>query len=100
MPNEEEDGAMNKLEIVDFRGMNLETFPINPTINLSNICKLDISNNNLQSIPESLTARLLNIVVLDVHSNQIKFLPNSIGCLCACVRFMCLLCIICFIFHC
>ncbi|CAH8353367.1 unnamed protein product [Eruca vesicaria subsp. sativa] len=61
-------------------GMALESLP-NPSINLAQICKLDLSNNYLQTIPESLTARLLNLIALDVHSNQIKALPNSIGCL-------------------
>ena len=60
--------------------MSLESLP-NPSINLAQICKLDLSNNYLQTIPESLTARLLNLIALDVHSNQLKALPNSIGCL-------------------
>ncbi|KAK8486163.1 hypothetical protein V6N11_019986 [Hibiscus sabdariffa] len=74
---EEED---QRLDIVDLSGMSLDSLP-KPCLNLTAICKLNLSNNNLQSIPESLTARLLNVVALDVHSNQLKFLPNSIGCL-------------------
>ncbi|CAH8262732.1 unnamed protein product [Arabidopsis lyrata] len=73
--NEEE-----RLEVVNLSGMALESLP-NPSLNLAQICKLDLSNNHLQTIPESLTARLLNLIALDVHSNQIKALPNSIGCL-------------------
>ncbi|TYG87399.1 hypothetical protein ES288_A13G211500v1 [Gossypium darwinii] len=69
-----------RLNIVDLSGMSLDSLP-KPSLNLTTICKLNLSNNNLQSIPESLTARLLNVVALDVHSNQLKFLPNSIGCL-------------------
>ncbi|XP_022731842.1 plant intracellular Ras-group-related LRR protein 6-like [Durio zibethinus] len=69
-----------RLEIVNLSGMSLDSLP-NPSLNLSTICKLDLSNNNLESIPESLTARLLNLVAFDVHSNQLKFLPYSIGCL-------------------
>ncbi|KAK8543064.1 hypothetical protein V6N13_136393 [Hibiscus sabdariffa] len=69
-----------RLEIVDLSGMSMDSLP-RPSLNLTTICKLNLSNNNLQSIPESLTARLLNVVVLDVHSNQLKRLPNSIGCL-------------------
>ncbi|KAK4747371.1 hypothetical protein SAY87_026408 [Trapa incisa] len=70
----------DRLEIVDLSGLSLDTLP-SPSLNLTIICKLDLSNNNLQNIPESLTARLLNLMVLDVRSNQIKALPNSIGCL-------------------
>lgn len=69
-----------KQEIVDLSGLSLDSLP-NPTINVSYICKLDLSNNNLEIIPESLTARLLNVVLLDVHSNQLKYLPNSLGCM-------------------
>ncbi|KAA3486299.1 plant intracellular Ras-group-related LRR protein 6-like [Gossypium australe] len=69
-----------RLNIVDLSGMSLDSLP-KPSLNLTTICKLNLSNNNLQGIPESLTARLLNVVALDVHSNQLKFLPNSIGCL-------------------
>ncbi|CAH2051256.1 unnamed protein product [Thlaspi arvense] len=69
-----------RLEVVNLSGMALESLP-NPSLNLAQICKLDLSNNHLQTIPESLTARLLNLIALDVHSNQIKALPNSIGCL-------------------
>ncbi|KAG9450337.1 hypothetical protein H6P81_010302 [Aristolochia fimbriata] len=65
---------------VDLSGLSLKTLP-NPTVNVTLILHLDLSNNNLESIPESLTARLLNVVFLDVHSNQLKTLPNSIGCL-------------------
>ncbi|RWW31354.1 hypothetical protein GW17_00004032 [Ensete ventricosum] len=95
----ESDGAKKEQEL-DLSGMSLDSLP-NPSINLSTITKLDLSNNDLQvssscthrtalhlmksigflSIPESLTARLLNLVVLDVHSNQLRALPNSIGCL-------------------
>ncbi|KAG1364142.1 plant intracellular Ras-group-related LRR protein 1 [Cocos nucifera] len=65
---------------LDLSGLSLDALP-NPSVNLTSITKLDLSNNNLESIPESLTARLLNLVVFDVHSNQLKVLPNSIGCL-------------------
>ncbi|XP_010489491.1 PREDICTED: plant intracellular Ras-group-related LRR protein 6 [Camelina sativa] len=74
------DNEEERLEVVNLSGMALESLP-NPSLNLAQICKLDLSNNNLQTIPESLTARLLNLIALDVHSNQIKALPNSIGCL-------------------
>ncbi|XP_068644065.1 plant intracellular Ras-group-related LRR protein 6 [Aristolochia californica] len=67
-------------EKVDLSGLSLKTLP-NPTVNVTLMRHLDLSNNNLESIPESLTARLLNVVFLDVHSNQLKTLPNSIGCL-------------------
>lgn len=36
-----------KLEIVDLSGMSLECLP-NPSLNLTTVCKLDLSNNNLQ----------------------------------------------------
>ncbi|KMZ73773.1 Leucine rich repeat protein [Zostera marina] len=65
---------------IDLSGMSLNSLS-NPSLNLSLITKLDLSNNNLKTIPESLTARLLNLLELDVHSNQLTSLPNSIGCL-------------------
>ncbi|XP_010438250.1 PREDICTED: plant intracellular Ras-group-related LRR protein 7-like [Camelina sativa] len=69
-----------RLEVMNLSGMALQSLP-NPSLNLANICKLDLSNNHIKKIPESLTARLLNLIALDIHSNQIKALPNSIGCL-------------------
>ncbi|KAE8705594.1 Plant intracellular Ras-group-related LRR protein 6 [Hibiscus syriacus] len=69
-----------RLDIVDLSGLSMDSLP-KASLNLTTICKLNLSNNNLQSIPESLTARLLNVVAFDVHFNQLKCLPNSIGCL-------------------
>ncbi|KAE8710516.1 Plant intracellular Ras-group-related LRR protein 8 [Hibiscus syriacus] len=69
-----------RLDIVDLSGLSMDSLP-KSSLNLTTICKLNLSNNNLQNIPESLTARLLNLVAFDVHSNQLKCLPNSIGCL-------------------
>lgn len=40
--NEEE-----RLEVVNLSGMALESLP-NPSLNLAQICKLDLSNNHLQ----------------------------------------------------
>jgi hypothetical protein len=36
-----------RLETVDLSGMSLDSLP-NPSLNLGNICKLDLSSNNLQ----------------------------------------------------
>ncbi|XP_039042843.1 plant intracellular Ras-group-related LRR protein 6-like [Hibiscus syriacus] len=67
-----------RLDIVDLSGLSMDSLP-KPSLNLTTICKLNLSNNNLQSIPESLTARLLNVVAFDVHSNQLKCLPTPLA---------------------
>lgn len=45
---EEDDEEEERLEIVDLSGMSMESLPVNPSINLGAICKLDLSKNNLQ----------------------------------------------------
>lgn len=45
---EEVDEEEERLEIVDLSGMSMESLPVNPSINLGAICKLDLSKNNLQ----------------------------------------------------
>ena len=67
-----------RLEIVDLSGMSLDSLP-NPSLNLSIICKLDLSNNNLQVSIYLSSFHLYSLPSRPAYSSLISFNTISLA---------------------
>jgi Leucine-rich repeat (LRR) protein len=69
-------GKLTQLQKLDLSNNQLTTLP--DWLGLSQVDKLNLSSNQLITLPESV-GQLRELKLLDLSANQLKSLPNSIG---------------------